>query len=250
MVAARKKKSTKRAKRTARPLVGGYLERISVVAFEKYHNEITELVKSNHGIYALYKSDRLYYVGLATDLRRRVKQHLRDKHAGKWNRFSLFLVRKVDHIKEIESLLLSIADPQGNKQGGRLRRATNLQKQLRKLMNQRSRAEIDDILKPSSRGMKGKRRTRRTSARTTSRTRQDSSDRPLKGRFAGKRLYATHKGRDYRAVVHGSGRIKFNGNFYDSPSAAGKAAVRHAVNGWYFWKIRKDGEFVRLSELR
>lgn len=249
MVAARKKKRTKRVKRTARPLVGGYLERISVVAFEKYHNEITELVKSNHGIYALYKSDRLYYVGLATDLRRRVQQHLQDRHAGKWNRFSLYLVRKVDHIKEIESLLLSIADPRGNKQGGRLRRATNLQKQLRKLMQERSRIEIDGILKPAPRGTKAKRGVGRTKTKRK-KTSPDSAARPLKGLFGGKRLYATHKGREYRAIVHRTGRIKFDGNFYDSPSAAGKAAVHHAVNGWYFWKIRKDGELVRLRELR
>ena len=37
----------------ARPLVGGYLERISVKAFERYHTEITELVKTQHGVYAL-----------------------------------------------------------------------------------------------------------------------------------------------------------------------------------------------------
>ena len=117
--------------RKSRPLVGGFLERISVTAFEKYHREITDLVRSQHGVYALYKNDRLYYVGLAVNLRRRIKQHLKDKHAGRWNRFSLYLVRKVDHIKEIESLLLRIADPAGNKQVGRLRKATNLDRQLR-----------------------------------------------------------------------------------------------------------------------
>ena len=38
----------------------------------------------------------------------------------------------------------------------------------------------------------------------------------------GKRIYATYKGKDYKAVVYNNGRIKFNGQFYDSPSAAGK----------------------------
>jgi len=52
----------------ARPLVGGFLERISVTAFEKYHRDITDLVRSQHGLYALYKNDRLYYVGLAVNL--------------------------------------------------------------------------------------------------------------------------------------------------------------------------------------
>ncbi len=42
----------KRAKVSkARPLVGGFLERISVTAFEKYHREITDLVQTQHGVY-------------------------------------------------------------------------------------------------------------------------------------------------------------------------------------------------------
>lgn len=37
----------KRARlRKARPLVGGFLERISVTAFEKYHREIADFVRS------------------------------------------------------------------------------------------------------------------------------------------------------------------------------------------------------------
>ncbi len=52
----------------ALPLVAGYLERISVRAFEKDRVEITRLIESRHGVYALYKHGRLYYVGLASDL--------------------------------------------------------------------------------------------------------------------------------------------------------------------------------------
>jgi len=66
----------------------------------------------------------------------------------------------------------------------------------------------------------------------------------------GKRIYAAYKGKEYKAVVYNSGRIKFNGQFYDSPSAAGKAAPEREVNGWTLWRVRKDGEPVKLSELR
>jgi len=236
----------------ARPLVGGFLERISVTAFEKYHREITDLVRSQHGVYALYKNDRLYYVGLAVNLRRRIKQHLKDKHAGRWNRFSLYLVRKVDHIKEIESLLLRIADPAGNKQGGRLRKATNLDRQLRRKMQKRQKEELDAIFSNGT----GSRRvaSKSTSLRKVKRkktSRGDRADRPLMGVVGGgKRIYATYKGKDYRAVVYNNGRIKFNGQFYDSPSAAGKAAIKREVNGWTFWRIRKGGKPVKLNELR
>ena len=231
--------------RETRPLVGGYLERISVTAFEKYHREITDLVVSQHGVYALYKDARLYYVGLAVDLRRRVKQHLKDKHRGQWNRFSLYLVRRVSHIKEIESLLLRIAHPTGNKQGGRLRKAINLQKQLRKLMEQRQRRELDEIFSRKEKASRKKKKKKITLRRT-----RQSSKRPLKGIVSGKRIYATYKGKKYTAIVYQNGRIKLNGKLYDSPSGAGRGVRHRATDGWSFWRVRHKGELVKLKELR
>ena len=66
------------------------------------------------------------FTPVATNLRGRINHHLRDKHAGKWDKFSLYLVRKADHIKELEALILRIADPKGNATTGRLPRAENL----------------------------------------------------------------------------------------------------------------------------
>ena len=236
--------------RKARPLVGGFLERISVKAFEKYHREITDLVQTQQGVYSLYKNDHLYYVGLAVDLRRRIKQHIRDKHAGRWNRFSLYLVRKVDHIKEIESLLLRIADPAGNKQGGRLRRAMNLDRQLRRMMQKRQREELDELFTDSSGSRGATSRAARKAVRGRRVSRRGGTDRPLKGVVGGKRIYATYNGNEFKAFVYNNGRIKFNGQFFDSPSAAGKAALQRQVNGWWFWRVRKAGKLVKLSELR
>jgi len=113
-------------------LVLGYLEKISSKVFSDYPREIKSLVAGQHGVYALYKGSRLYYVGLATNLKNRVKHHLQDKHEGKWDKFSLYLVKKTDHIKELESLLLRIADPRGNSVKGRLAHAENLSTQLRR----------------------------------------------------------------------------------------------------------------------
>ena len=236
----------------AQPLVRGFLERISVTAFEKYYREIAELVQSQHGVYALYKDRHLYYVGLAIDLRRRIKQHLRDKHADRWNRFSLYLVRKVDHIKEIESLLLRIADPDGNKQGGRLRRAKNLDRELRRMMQERQQDELDEIFARESRARRAVPRGTRKRGAKRKPAREDARlDYPLKGLVkGGKRIYATYKGVEYTAIVYGSGRIKFRGQFYGTPTAAAKAIRKLPTNGWAFWRIRKDGELVKLSELR
>ncbi|MFQ5502374.1 MAG: DUF2924 domain-containing protein, partial [Phycisphaerae bacterium] len=177
-----------------------------------------------------------------------IKQHLKDKHAGRWNRFSLYLVRKVDHIKEIESLLLRIADPAGNKQGGRLRRAENLDLRLRRMMQNRQQEELDEIFADRPSRHRGLPKTPRQHKGTR---KSIDPQRPLKGVVrGGKRIYATYKGREYKAIVCNNGQIKFGGEFYDSPSAAAQAIRKGATNGWSFWRIRRNGESVRLSELR
>jgi hypothetical protein len=49
------------------------------------------------------------------------------------------------------------------------------------------------------------------------------AQRPLKSHFrGGKRLYATYKGKDYRAWLFGSGTVEYNGKPYNSPTAAAK----------------------------
>jgi hypothetical protein len=230
----------------SRPLVDGFLERISVKAFDKYKREITGLVRQHHGVYALYKNDHLYYVGLAGNLRSRIKQHVSDRHANRWNRFSLYLVRKVDHIKEIESLLLRIASPAGNKQGGRLRKAINLKRQFRRMMVQSQRAELAEIFSDGFPRHSGRLRMKRAGASA-----KRGADRSLRGMFSGgKRIYAHYRGRAYKAWVFPNGRIKFNGDHYDSPSAVAATVTRRPTNGWAFWHYRDHGEMIRLTELR
>lgn len=234
-----------------RSLVTGYLERISVKALEEYHAEITELAKAEHGVYALYKKDRLYYVGLAIDLRRRIDQHMKDKHAEKWNRFSLYLVRKVDHIREIESLLLRIADPKGNKHAGRLKHAQNLQRRLKSSMIRRRRAEILAMFSATRPMPSDKRRSRRKTAGANDQAKSSEAAQILRQtEAAGKAIFASYQGWEYRARVLRNGTIKFGGKSYESPSAAGRAITKRPLNGWAFWWIRQGGEKIRLGRLR
>ena len=44
-----------------------HLERVSTKVFSHFRKQLTDLVGTKHGIYDLYKGDRLYYVGLATN---------------------------------------------------------------------------------------------------------------------------------------------------------------------------------------
>src|SRR2546427_5664190 len=108
------------------PLVSQYLEHISGTALDQYQKIIRGLVQKRSGVYALYRRDRLYYVGLASNLRNRLNHHLRDKHRNKWDRFSVYLTIGDSHLKELESLVLRIAHPKGNNQGGKFSSAENL----------------------------------------------------------------------------------------------------------------------------
>ena len=66
------------------------------------------------------------------------------------------------------------------------------------------------------------------------------------------RVYASYKGELFRAFVFTSGTIKFDGQLYNSPSAAGKAVKKgKATNGWSFWRTKNGaGELVPLATLR
>ena len=83
--------------------------------------EIPWKTDQGSGIYALYNNYGLYYVGLTSGrLRGRIRKHTRDRHAGKWNRYSWYQIKKVDHVKDIETILLRLTNPPGNKIKGRV----------------------------------------------------------------------------------------------------------------------------------
>jgi hypothetical protein len=95
-------------------LVSQYLENISRQALEKYQDIIRGYARRRPGVYALFRRGRLYYVGLASNLRSRLQMHLRDRHSGSWDRFSIYLTIGDSHLKELESMILRIVKPQGN----------------------------------------------------------------------------------------------------------------------------------------
>jgi hypothetical protein len=59
------------------------------------------------------------------------------------------------------------------------------------------------------------------------------------------------KHRDQEAVVLSDGRIEWNGQFFSSPSLAGRAiSGQTAVNGWYFFSIDAEKKKKVLNALR
>lgn len=222
-------------------LVTAHLEDISWQAFEAYHQVIQDFIRGHAGVYALFKQSRLYYVGLASNLMGRVKQHLRDRHHGAWDRFSVYLTRDERHMRELESLLIRISQPAGNRQGGKLPASKNLKSEL----NRRIKETEADLRARLLGGHVHQQRRRRKAIRA----RGAEVLAGLQDRT--RRLKATHGGWEYSATLLKNGHIRYDREVFASPSGAAKAALGRAANGWAFWQYRdpKKG-WLPLSALR
>ena len=80
-------------------LVCQHLENISRDVLEEYQDTVRQYVRDRQGVYALYRRGKLYYVGLARNLRMRLAHHLRDRHGDSWDRFSVYLTIGDSHLR-------------------------------------------------------------------------------------------------------------------------------------------------------
>jgi hypothetical protein len=222
-------------------LLIGHLENVSGRVMEAYPKIIRAMIRGRHGIYALYKLGRLYYVGLATNLMHRINSHLRDRHRGKWDRFSVYLTTRSEHIKELESLLLRIISPDGNRASGRLKGSENLLLALHRLLR-----EDDADRRASILGGHIAERRQRIKAR------RGKGNEALAG-FTDRtiRLRGNYHGKMHLARLRPNGSIKLGQKLFDSPSAAAKRVVGRNVNGWAFWHYRaSNGEWRTLKTIK
>jgi hypothetical protein len=73
---------------------------------------------------------------------------------------------------------------------------------------------------------------------------------------AGRKIVASYKGNEVAGMIMKDGKVKVDGEIYDSLSTAGRAIMRAngnekpAVNGWGFFKVSVQGEWVPISTLR
>jgi len=231
--------------RNRAPLISFSFEKISSELFTNYSKVITERIGRSAGIYALFQNEKLYYVGRAVNLKRRVEQHLKDKHQKKWTHFSLFLINTEEHIGELESLLIRIADPKGNsvKPKGR---DTRGKKTLEKLVKEKQNEERKKIFSNIRKNRTAPGKSGKGAKRIGNKGRQSG--------LVNKRvsLFRIYKGKSYRAVLTPKGIIIFNGKEYDSPTSAAKVITkRKAINGWYFWRIKdKRGNLIQLRHYK
>lgn len=221
-------------------LLKGYLEKVSWKVLDEYPKLVQEMIRNQSGVYALYKQDKLYYVGLAGNLMGRLKGHLKDRHRNAWDRFSVYLTKDAPTTKQLESLLLRIAKPPGNRVSGGFGGAANLYRALNQIMR---RTDADRRARLIG-GWVAKHRRAKAAAKNGSLGLAGLVDRPIA-------LRSTWKKKSYRARVLRNGQISFSGERYDSPSAAARAASGSGVNGWGFWKYQvKRGKWVPLSKIR
>ena len=223
-------------------LVGQHLENVSSEVFEKYQDIIKEYVRGQQGIYALFHKNKLYYVGLASSLGNRLKQHLNDRHALLWDRFSVYLMLKDDHMREIEALIMRVASPRGNHHKGKLARSKDLAPEFKKAIQQFHHREICSIF-----GQK-----KNVAAITTGQKSKDARQPALAACVTKSfEIRLRYKGISYKAIVKKDGSILFEGKTYTSPSGAGRAIKGRATNGWTSWTCKNTaGQWVELDTLR
>ncbi len=106
-------------------LIKKYCEHVSL---EEVNNDVLGHKQRGRGIYVLYNHNEVYYIGLSKfSLRARLKKHAtEDRLKGKWNNFSFYKIGKTKYIKDIESLLLRVYRPSGNRVVGKLKKGANL----------------------------------------------------------------------------------------------------------------------------
>jgi hypothetical protein len=223
-------------------LVCNHLEKISRDALEKHQEIIKDFVKGKHGIYALFSKDRLYYVGLASDLRNRLKNHLHDQHSNTWDRFSVYLTVNSEHLRDLEALVIKIASPEGNKTRGNFSKSQNIMRQFEQDIKTKQHNERDHLF--------GRKKSLPIVPKKKAIAVKGS---PALAAYVTQpfQIRLTYKGELYEAIVQKDGTILYNGKAFNSPSMAAVAIKGRASNGWVNWQYKNSsGEWFFIDELR
>jgi hypothetical protein len=128
----------------AEPLVQAHINGLSVAVIENHRDCFREFLgKGRTGIYVLRKDRAIFYVGLASSLRSRLPDHLKDHLKGKWDEFDLYILRKGKrkYLRELEALLIRVAKPAGNRAEPKFVRHNNITKKFREALVE----EVDEL---------------------------------------------------------------------------------------------------------
>jgi hypothetical protein len=142
----------------------------------------------------------------------------------------------------MESLILRIGRPSGNRVAGKFSKAENLIGRFKADIQRKQKLQLGELL-----GLTKK-------VKLVQRALSKDGKVPVLAPYVVKtlKIRAKFKGNTIRAHVLRGGAIVFKGKRYNSPSMAAAAACnRRTCNGWTFWKYeRGPNEWVILRELR
>lgn len=133
----------KKRKSSRGSLVRSYAENISAKLLDQHRDTVKFVIGKKSGVYVLSKSGKPYYIGLASELPSRLNHHLKDRHAGNWDRFNFYAIRRQKYLKDLESILIRVANPDGNRQKGGFGKNKNLRRKLRSEIIQSVKADFD-----------------------------------------------------------------------------------------------------------
>ncbi|HRK01510.1 MAG TPA: hypothetical protein PLH57_02500 [Oligoflexia bacterium] len=227
--------------RQSRHLVVQYIERVRSEIFEVYHREIKKFAKGRNGIYTLYSGNKLYYVGLASSLTGRINGHLRDRHKGEWDTFSMYLTADPTYLKEIESLILRIVDLKGNRVRGKLKNALDLRRELLKELKYSQKTQLDFLM--------GRTDYKRLFMAT--KHIGENQTELIRYGLGSTNICAKYKGKTYQARIDRNGWVLFKSKKFSSLSAAGIHILNRSCNGWTFWMAKsRTGKWEKLDAWR
>ena len=210
-------------------LVSDYLEDLAGEILDE-SRVVEDFVGKRPGIYALYRKGSLYYVGLATNLKARLKQHQKDRHSGKWDRFSVFITTHDEHLKDLESLLLRVTKkPPGNKLNGKFVGAKKRNAELKGRFQSQQKEVMIDLF------------NLRTKKLSSNKGEEEVNSGPLA-------LRAFFKGAIYKAMLRTDGTVRYGDEVFTSLSKAASYLTGHPTNGRWFWRVKNSGgEWVRIK---
>jgi len=141
----------KKSKSTKGALIKGMSNNLpsDILVDPIFEKKLKEIIRGYAGIYALYKGEKLYYVGLTGNLHGRIRWHLKDRHASKWDHFTIFRIQNVKYLKDIETLIQHIVFPKGNRAKGNVPRDANLSYVLREVLK-----EYEKRIKPLKKALR------------------------------------------------------------------------------------------------
>ncbi len=109
---------------------------LEILSSPVFRHRLREIMRGYAGVYSLYNKGRLYYVGLTTNLLERIAHHTRDRHAGKWDYFTIFRIQKVRYLRDIETLMQGLVEAPGNRMRGKIPRDADINHILREVLRE------------------------------------------------------------------------------------------------------------------